>query len=101
MRTLASFLIVITSGFTASAIVANLYRIGGFEPETTSGHFFRVLVLMFAGPSEIFESAVTAPHRRASGMRSGSGWRSPAVCYWSLLLGTIVIHGAGDLNLMA
>jgi len=96
MRTLASFLIVITSGFTASAIIANLYRISRFEPETTSGHFLRVVVLMFTGPSEIFESAITA--------RIGREWSAlgfwlaiAAVCYWSLLLGTIVVHGARDL----
>ncbi len=77
MRTLASFLIVITSGFTASAIIANLYRIGGFEPETTLGHFFRVVVLMFAGPSEIFELRDHRAYRRASGARLGSGSRSP------------------------
>ena len=96
MRTLASFLIVVTSGFTASAIIANLYRIGGFEPETTSGHFFRVVVLMFAGPSEIFESAITA---RIGGQWNALGfWLAIAgVCYWSLLLGTIVVHGAKDL----
>jgi len=100
MHALASFLLVITSGFTASAIVANLYRIAGSEPETTTGQFLRVLVLTFAGPSEIFESAITG--------RIGREWSAlgfwlaiAAVCYWSLLLGTIVLHGARDLNLMA
>src|SRR5689334_12877896 len=60
MHSLASFLLVLTSGFTASAIAANLYRISGFMPETTYGQFVRVCVLMFAGPSEMFESAITA-----------------------------------------
>ena len=96
MESLASVLLVLTSGFTASAIVANLYRIGGFVPETTSGHFFRVVVLMFAGPSEIFESAVRA---RINREWTGLGfWLSiAAVSYWSLLLGFIVLHGAKDL----
>jgi hypothetical protein len=93
MNALASFLIVITAGFTASAIVANLYRIGGFEPETTSGHFFRVVVLTFAGPSEMFESAIEA---RISGRWGAMGfWLVIAgVCYWSLILGLAVLHGA-------
>ena len=89
MHSLVLFLLVLTSGFTASAIAANLYRISGFVPETTSGHFVRVCVLMFAGPSEMFEAAVTA---RIS--RDSSGvwfWLTiSAVCYWSSILGMVV-----------
>ena len=92
MQSLTTFLLVLTSGFTASAIAANLYRIAGFQPETTSGHFVRVCVLMFAGPSEMFESAVAA--------RIGRAW-SPvrfwltisAICSWSLILGLVVRFG--------
>jgi len=96
MHGLASFLIVLTAGFTASGIAANLYRLGGFEPETTLGHFFRVVVLMFAGPSEIFESAVTARMSR-EGTAVGFWLSIAGVCYWSLLLGLVVLHGAKDL----
>ena len=89
-------LILLTAGFTASAIVANLYRIAGFVPETTSGHFVRVVVLMFAGPSEIFESAVTARIKREWSL-TGFWLSIVGVCYWSLILGLVVIHGAKDL----
>ena len=84
-------LTLLTAGFTASAIAANLYRISGFVPETTSGHFVRVVVLMFAGPSEIFESAI---HGRVARQLSAIPfWLSiSAVSYWSLLLGFIVIQ---------
>jgi hypothetical protein len=92
MQSLATFLLVLTSGFTASAIAANLYRITGFQPETTSGHFIRVCVLMFAGPSEMFETAVAA--------RIGREWSAvwfwltiSAICYWSLVLGLVVRLG--------
>jgi len=93
MESLASVLIVLTSGFTASAIAANLYRIAGFVPETTSGHFIRVVTLMFAGPSEIFESAI---HGRIKREWSALGfWLAiAAVSYWSLLLGFIVLQSA-------
>lgn len=96
MQSFGSFLLVITSGFTASAIAANLYRIGGLEPQTTPGHFFRVLVLMFAGPSEMFESAIEA---RISGRWGAVGfWLAMAgICYWSLVLGLAVIYGAKDI----
>jgi hypothetical protein len=98
MQSLAWFLIVVTAGFTASAIVANVYRIsaGGFVAETTPGHFLRVVVLMFAGPSEIFEWAIRG---RINREWSALGfWLTIAgVSYWSLLLGFVVIHGARDL----
>ncbi len=96
MHSLAYFLIVLTAGFTASGIAANLYRMGGFEPETTLGHFFRVVVLMFAGPSEIFESAIVARIGR-EGTAIGFWLSIAGVCYWSLLLGLVVIHGAKGL----
>jgi len=96
MNSLFWALIVITAGFTASAIVANVYRIVGFAPETTFGHFVRIVVLMFAGPSEIFETAVDA---RINGQWSALGfWLAiSGICYWSLVLGLAVMHGASDL----
>ncbi len=96
MQALTYFLIVLTAGFTASGIAANLYRMGGFEPETTLGHFFRVVVLMFAGPSEIFESAIAARIGR-EGSAVGFWLAIAGACYWSMLLGLVVIHGAKGL----
>ena len=95
MDSLTNVLIVLTAGFTASAIIANLYRISGFVPETTGGHFLRVVVLMFAGPSEVFETAVDA---RIKGQWSAMGfWLAIAgICHWSLVVGLAVVHGAKD-----
>ena len=97
MHSLTLFLLVLTSGFTASAIAANLYRISGFVPETTSGHFVRVCVLMFAGPSEMFETAVTA--------RISQEWSAlwfwltiSVVCYWSSVLGMVVYFSVKNLS---
>ena len=86
MQSLTLFLLVLTLGFTASAIAANLYRISGFASETTPGQFVRICVLMFAGPSEMFETAINA---RISREWSGLWfWLTiSAVCYWSLILG--------------
>ena len=96
MDALAEVLIVLTAGFTASAIIANVYRIVAFEPETTVGHFLRVVVLMFSGPSEMFESAIDA---RVSGRWSAMGfWLAIAgICHWSLVLGLTVTHGASSI----
>jgi hypothetical protein len=95
MNALASVLILLAAGFTASAIAANLYRIADFAAETTFGHFIRVVALMFTGPSEIFEAAVDA---RMSGQWSALAfWLAiSGVCYWSLILGLAVFHGANE-----
>ena len=97
MHSLGWVLLVLMSGFTASAIVANLYRISGFAPESTPGHFVRVVVLMFAGPSEIFESAIAARMKR-EGTAFGFWLTIIGICYWSLVLGLAVIYGAQDLT---
>jgi hypothetical protein len=91
MHALTTVLIVLTAGFTASAIVANVYRIADTGSETTSGHFVRLLVLMVAGPSEIFEAAI---HARMDGRWTALAfWLViSAVCYWSLILGVIVVN---------
>ena len=97
MQSLAIFLLVLTLGFTASAIAANLYRISGFVPETTSGHFIRVCVLMFAGPSEMFESAMTSRVSRDS----SAIWfwlMMSAICYWSSVLGLVVFYSVKNLS---
>lgn len=91
MHALTTVLIVLTAGFTASAIVANIYRIADIASETTSGHLLRVLVLMVAGPSEIFEAAIDARMNRRWGAL-GFWLVISAACYWSLILGVIVVN---------
>ena len=47
---------------------------------------------MFAGPSEMFESAITARISRDSS--AVLFWLTiSAVCYWSLILGVVVFSG--------
>jgi VIT1/CCC1 family predicted Fe2+/Mn2+ transporter len=97
MDALMRDLILLMAGFTASGIVANLYRMTGLSPERTDGQFLRVVVLMFAGPSELFEMAVEA--RISKKWSAGGFWLSiSAVCYWSLILGSIVLHTAKTLT---
>jgi len=91
MQSLVQFLIVITAGFTASGIAANLYKIGGFTTNQLSGNIFRAVVLVFAGPNVIFETAIQA---RMNKMWSplAFGLVIAAVSYWSLALGLFVLH---------
>ena len=83
----------IAAGFTASAIVANLYRISGFRVNTPSGEVFRLAVLVVAGPSVLFDSALRS--LRAKDWKPVSFWFvTLGVLYWSLAIGLLVIDVA-------
>ena len=88
-----SFLIVffaIASGFTASGIVASLYRLSGMSTESQTGKVLRTAVLVVAGPTVIFESAVNGLMKKE--------W-SPVVfwfviaglSYWSFGIGLLIL----------
>jgi hypothetical protein len=91
MHALWVMLFSIASGFTASAIIANLYRISGMKAETTGARAFRSAVLVVAGPSVLFETAMQG--FIAKTWRPISFWLSAAlVLYWSLGLGLLVLE---------
>lgn len=80
-----------TAGFTVSAIVANLYRLSGAKAEDNSGRTIRLVVMVVAGPSVIFENAMRGLIARQ--------WPIMAfvlvalgVAYWSLVLGLILLN---------
>jgi hypothetical protein len=93
MHLIALLFFSIAAGFTASAIVANLYRISGFQAETPRGELVRLAVLVIAGPSVLLESALRGFN--AKDWRAASFWLVTAgVLYWSLALGLLVIDVA-------
>ena len=80
-----------TAGFTISAIVANLYRLSGAKADDSSGRTIRLMVMVVAGPSVIFENAIRGLLAKQ--------WPVMAfvlvalgVAYWSLVLGLIVLN---------
>jgi hypothetical protein len=80
----------VASGFTASAIVANVYRVSGMRAETSGGKALRSAVLVFAGPSVLFETAMKGI--LAKTWRPFTFWLATAlILYWSLALGLIVL----------
>lgn len=88
----------IASGFTASAIVANIYRIchaakASAKAEGFGERSLRSAVLVFAGPSLLFENAVRG--FLAKTWHPVTFWlATAAVLYWSLGLGLLVIEVA-------
>lgn len=83
-------LFAITTGFTASGIAANLYRLSGVTAKTSAGQTFKLAVMSVAGPSVIFEYAVRG--YSAKQWNPFLFWIVVAlVSYWSLALGLFVL----------
>jgi hypothetical protein len=90
MHSLLLVFFAIAAGFTASGITANLYRTLGFRAQTPAGRVFRSVVLVIAGPSVIFESAVRGFKART--WKPLAFWCTLAgLMYWSLALGLFVL----------
>ena len=89
-------------GFTASAIVANVYRIvqpaAGRQArnESFGERSLRSAVMIFAGPSMLFDNAIRG--FRSKSWHPVTFWlASAAVLYWSLALGLLVLEVAMSL----
>jgi hypothetical protein len=98
MHSLWLLLFSIASGFTASAIMANIYRIcrPATSPAKADGlgeRSLRSAILVFAGPSLLFENAMRG--FLAKKWHPVTFWlATAAVLYWSLGLGLLVIEVA-------
>ena len=79
------------AGFTASGIIANLYRLLADKPETTGGRIGYIAVMVVAGPNVLFENAASS--FRAKSCSSFAFWLATAIsAYWSFALGLLMIQ---------
>jgi hypothetical protein len=79
------------AGFTASGILANLYRLIARKPETMAGRVGYVAVMIVAGPNVLFENAATS--FRAKACSSFAFWLAASIsAYWSFGLGMFIIQ---------
>jgi Family of unknown function (DUF6949) len=84
-------LFAVTAGFTASGIVANLYRLSGAKSDTSAGWLLRAAIMVVAGPSVIFETAMKG--FLAKEWKPVTFWLvTGAIAYWSLALGLFVLE---------
>jgi hypothetical protein len=90
MHSLWLILFATTAGFTASAIIANLYRACGFTTQSSAARIGRAVVLIFAGPSVIFEMAMRGLLKK-EWSRAFFWLVAAGLAYWSLALGLLVI----------
>lgn len=79
------------AGFTASGITACLYRLLVKDSVSSLGRAVYVAVMIFAGPTVLFENAARAWRKKScSGV---AFWLAAALSgYWSLALGLLVIQ---------
>lgn len=84
-------LFAVAAGFTASGIVANTYRLLGKKPESLSARAGYIAVMVFAGPSVLFDNAARA--WRNKNCSAAAFWLAAALSgYWSMALGLLVIQ---------
>jgi uncharacterized membrane protein HdeD (DUF308 family) len=83
-------LFAMTAGFTASGIVANLYRLLVKKAEGWPAKIGYAAVMIVAGPSVLFDNAArTWRKKECSGI---AFWLAAGVSfYWSLALGLFVM----------
>lgn len=79
------------AGFTASGILANLYRLIAQKPVSAAGRVGYVAVMVIAGPNVLFENA--AASFRAKDCSRFAFWLAASIsAYWSFGLGLFVIQ---------
>ena len=79
------------AGFTASGILANLYRLLTDKPESNFGRAIYFAVMVVAGPSVLIENA--AASRRKKACSSLAFFLAASIAaYWSFAIGLFVIN---------
>lgn len=88
---LSVVLFATTAGFTASGIVANLYRLVAPKAEKPLERAAYFAVMVVAGPTVLFDNA--ARSWRTKACSSLAFWLAAAISgYWSFALGLFVIQ---------
>jgi len=81
-----------TAGFTASGIIANLYRLAVKKrSETTLSRLTYLTVMIVAGPTVLFNSAAKSWHEKSCS--AFAFWLAAGVAgYWSFAIGLLVVQ---------
>ena len=91
MHNLLVALFAMAAGFAGSGICASLYRLLVKESATSIGRAVYVVVMIFAGPNVLFESAATSWRKKSCS--AVAFWLAAALAgYWSLALGMLYIQ---------
>ena len=83
-------LFAIATGFTASGIVANLYRLLSRKPESRAAKTLYAVIMVVAGPNVLLGNASNT--LRKKGCSQIAFWLAALVCgYWSFAIGLFVL----------
>lgn len=93
MHQFVIFLFALAGGLTLSGIIANLYRIVGRKPDGKAQTVIYYGVMIFAGPSVLFENA-TKSFRAKDCSRVAYGFAIAIAGYWAFALGLVVLSFA-------
>ena len=89
MDSLWLILFATTAGFTASGLIANLFRVCGYSSEK-SGWVLSTLFMIFAGPNLFFEAGIKGLTTKAWS-KSFFWLVAFGLAYWSLAIGLLVM----------
>ena len=90
MHSLIVFLFAIGSGFAFSGLVAAVYRLFGFVPQTITGRIAEAAVLIFAGPTTYIANATASLKKKESS--TAAYFLVLAICgFWSFATGMFVL----------
>jgi hypothetical protein len=84
-------LFAMTAGFTVSGIAANLYRLIAPKPRGSSFDTTRMMVMIVAGPSVLFEAAMRGLLSKQWGLVA-FGLAASTVLYWSFAIGLLTVN---------
>jgi hypothetical protein len=90
MHNLILLLFAIAGGLTLSAIVANAYRLVVTKPEGQLATWAYYAVLLFAGPSVLFENS-TRSFRKKECSGAAYSFALGLAAYWAFMLGLVMV----------
>lgn len=90
-RDIVVVLFATASGFTASGISANFYRLVVRKPDSAKAKTAYYVVMVVAGPNVLLENAAQSLRKKACSKTAF--WLAAAVAgYWSFALGLFVLN---------
>jgi hypothetical protein len=93
IRDLLVVLFAVTAGFTASGLVANVYRLIGKKAQNPFEKTAYIAVMVIAGPNVLFENAANSV--RAKSCSKMAFFLAAAVtAYWSFAIGLFILDMA-------
>jgi hypothetical protein len=90
-RDITVVLFATASGFTASGILGNFYRLVVGKPESIAARVAYYAVMVIAGPNALIENAAQSLRKKACS-RAAFWLAASLAAYWSFAIGLFVLN---------